>query len=299
MVILNTLIAEYSGNIVFRIFSHEKNEGLSEARNTGIKNANGDYVYFMDSDDEITEDCIQTLTFMLEKYPNADIVQGNVSLFPSKQTYSNYDIIPKKFPEYTANQVWLKKHFFVFPQIPVNAWNKLIKRSFIVENNLYFRKGIIHEDAHWMFFAAKKISAMTFTAHYCYNHYIVPGSIMQSKDKRDSLRSWLFIIKDMLANIDIEILREERIYLYSVLRFNLYKLNATPENQSFLSEYRKIVKLLIKDAGTFCHFFHILGLAILLLPYPVYRNFICRKLSGLMLSDWRTIWIKIVRILRR
>jgi glycosyltransferase involved in cell wall biosynthesis len=296
MNILNTLIAGYNGNISFRVLRHEKNEGLSEARNTGIKNAKGAYIYFLDSDDEITEDCIQTLAALAGKYHDVDIVQGNVLWIPCKEKYNIYDIIPSKFPEWTDNRLWLKRHFFISPRIPVTAWNKLIKRGFIVENNLYFRKGIIHEDDHWMFFAAKKIRTMAFSTHYCYNYHIIPGSIMRSEcNNYRKLHSWFLIINDMLLNIDIEILREERTYIYSALRRNLYKLNAAPEDKPLLLECRNVVKTLIKDAYTFCNFIHVLGLAILLLPYPLYRNFICRKVSGLLLSNWRTILTKIAR----
>ena len=53
-------IQNYSGEIHFRILRHENNCGLSSARNTGMKAANGDYIYFMDSDDAITPECIET-----------------------------------------------------------------------------------------------------------------------------------------------------------------------------------------------------------------------------------------------
>lgn len=42
-----------------RIIHHDENCRLSVARNTGLKHANGEFVFFMDSDDEITPDCIE------------------------------------------------------------------------------------------------------------------------------------------------------------------------------------------------------------------------------------------------
>ncbi len=55
------LIAAYKGPIEFRILHHNHNRGLSAARNTGLDNAKGEFVYFLDSDDFIDENTIEVL----------------------------------------------------------------------------------------------------------------------------------------------------------------------------------------------------------------------------------------------
>jgi glycosyltransferase involved in cell wall biosynthesis len=292
--ILKMSIDNYSGAIAFYIVRHDVNKGLSEARNTGIYNAKGEYLYFLDSDDEITENCIQYLVILAEKYKNVDIVQGNAMAIPRNQFY---DITKRGFPEYTNNRLWLKKHFFVEPRIPVNATNKFIKRSFIRENHFYFKRGIIHEDQDWMFFAAKQIRDMAFTINYCYLRYVVPGSIMQSGNNLRSVQSWLLIIEDILLNIDIEVLQEQRKYIYAQICYNISRINATSEHRLLLSKYKRIIKILIKDAAKSFHFINVLGLAILLLPYPVYNNVVFKNLSRLMLSNLKNVWLKIINII--
>ena len=95
--ILEKLIAEYHGPIQFSIVHHEHNKGLSGARNTGIRKAKGDYLYFLDSDDTITPDCIEKLVMLVEKYPGVEMVQGS-----TKSKYSFFHITPSSAPEYSG-----------------------------------------------------------------------------------------------------------------------------------------------------------------------------------------------------
>ena len=86
MAIVERMIAEYNANlnanlnegggIQFRILHHERNRGLSAARNTGTFAAVGEYLYYLDSDDEITDDCIEKL--MQRVMENPDIENDSI-----------------------------------------------------------------------------------------------------------------------------------------------------------------------------------------------------------------------------
>ena len=71
------LIEKYDGPIHFRIIHHEINRGLSAARNTGTKAAKGAYLYYLDSDDYISPDCIEKLVSVVKDDPSIEMVQGN------------------------------------------------------------------------------------------------------------------------------------------------------------------------------------------------------------------------------
>ena len=71
------LIERYNGPILFKILHHQYNRGLSAARNTGTDAASGDYLYYLDSDDEITTDCIEKLMAYAVSYPEAEMILGN------------------------------------------------------------------------------------------------------------------------------------------------------------------------------------------------------------------------------
>ena len=74
--IAERLINEYEGSIFFEIVHHDQNRGLSASRNTGLTHAKGEYIFFLDSDDEITEDCIEKMMAVVMKDPAVELVQG-------------------------------------------------------------------------------------------------------------------------------------------------------------------------------------------------------------------------------
>ena len=72
MDIVNHFLKFYSGPIKFRVIRHERNQGVSAARNTGINAAKGDYLMLIDDDDFITPNCIDTLVECIQK-SNSDM----------------------------------------------------------------------------------------------------------------------------------------------------------------------------------------------------------------------------------
>ncbi len=241
--ILKEYIEEYQGEINFKIIQHSQNRGLSVARNTGTLASTGDYIYYLDSDDEITPNCIDLLVEKVSKYKNVDIVQGNTKTIPQPNPGLDWrNIILKNYPEYTNNKKWIKKHCFIEPRIPVNAWNKLIRKNFIIQNNLFFKEGIIHEDEHWMFFVAKKIKEIAFVEEFTLIHYITENSIMQSVDKNKSVSSCLVIIEDLLENIDEFLPFLQKKYIFKFIGSNMIKINREQINKSTTLQYQSLLK---------------------------------------------------------
>ena len=83
MQLIEQRLQTYVGKIDFRIIHHQQNRGLSAARNSGIDAVTGDYVYFLDSDDEITSDCIERLTKPLQD-KDYDFVVGGYQIIGSQ-----------------------------------------------------------------------------------------------------------------------------------------------------------------------------------------------------------------------
>ena len=68
---------------------HKKNGGLSDARNYGIQNASGEYVFFCDSDDYLPENALEPLLRKAKEY-DADIVEGSFITFDDSNRRTEY-----------------------------------------------------------------------------------------------------------------------------------------------------------------------------------------------------------------
>lgn len=205
--IVETFIENYDGNVVFKLVRHEKNKGLSGARNTGIRNAVGDYVYFLDSDDTITEDCLESLSQPLREF-SYDFV------FANHNYICDYDIsIPLSIPEGPIKDARLIRKYYRDGWF-VLAWNKLINRQFLINNKLYFEEGLIHEDELWSFKVACVANSMYVVNAKTYNYlYNNPQSITSDKDSLRHFHAYTEVLKK-----EIEYLRESKhsndLYLY-------------------------------------------------------------------------------------
>lgn len=233
-------VTMYKGSVSFKIESHEKNRGLSAARNSGTKICTGDYIYYLDSDDEMTPRCIELMVDMIKQYPDVQMILGNVRVPGNIQLY---DISRYKKTPYIDSNYWIRKNFYkIEDNINVNAWNKLISKEFIKTNNFSFMEGIIHEDQQWMYHVVKKLQRIAFVFEPTYLHYVTPNSIMSSitRDRSDS--SWSRILEDVLETID-EPCQYDQIVKYSNEAVNHYNKKISQS----ISNYTRFMILLRKQ----------------------------------------------------
>ena len=194
--VLEKLMAGYQGNIVFRLVHHEQNKGLSGARNTGIKYATGEYLYFLDSDDTITPDCIERLVALAMKYPGVELVQGS-----TKSHRKWLSLCDKKLPEYSSDKQWIQQTMLLRYIIPLTSWNKLILRRIVMLHQLFFVEGLIHEDELWNFMIAKYVNTIAFCIDETYIYRENPEGIMQNVDNIIYHLQYKDLVSNMAHNI--------------------------------------------------------------------------------------------------
>lgn len=176
--IAERVVSDYQGQISFSIIYHEKNKGLSGARNTGILASKGDYLYLLDSDDTITPDCIESMYSMVRKYPNVECVFSGIKASNGKFRWMDYT--KKNLPEYSDNRDWIQVGMLKRFEFSMTAVNRLISSEFVRTNNLLFEEGFIHEDEIWNLFISQHIKSAAFLHKNTYNYIIRDNSIITS-----------------------------------------------------------------------------------------------------------------------
>ncbi|KKA44690.1 glycosyltransferase family 2 protein [Salinivibrio sp. KP-1] len=119
----------------------QKNKGLSGARNSGIKDAKGEFLFFLDSDDWLALSAINSLVKESKGY---DVISGGVLAYNE----SNGDF--RRYKKRRSSKIDLKKDFF---QLEIVVWNKLYRKE--IFNGIRFKEGLIHEDEefYWQVFS--------------------------------------------------------------------------------------------------------------------------------------------------
>lgn len=176
---------------------HQTNQGLSAARNTGLDMASGNYIFFLDSDDFLEPDALESMYYTLTD-TNADLVIGayqtvNVAGEPLKR---------EGFP-YSAPVIAISEADFwqlsVHHSVAIIACSKLYSKR--LWDTLCFPVGKIHEDNAVLHQIVKQCQKIVYLNQVVLNYRSTPDSIMNRPFR--------------LANLDkAEVLTDQILYLY-------------------------------------------------------------------------------------
>ncbi len=218
------------------VLIHQENKGQSSARNTGIKQSKGNYLYFLDSDDTIFPETLEELYSLSSTYQLDVAIGENNIVNCNKIKYISAgideDIICDKdkiIRAYTENK-WYNV-----------VWNKLIKTSIIKDNNIWFPEGYIFEDELWSFILATKISSLGIIRKPLYNYNIRDNSTMTSNL---GAKRW-FGMSRILPLMKDYIVCQNLTKNYNIARFFILKIVMTLSglNDNNALNYDTFIKL--------------------------------------------------------
>lgn len=153
---------------------HKKNGGLSDARNIGIENATGEFLNFVDSDDYLSAECIDTLYKLISKY-NADI--SVVRLYKTYTRECNEKSAYEKVKMYTKQDAI--REMLYARDFTASACAKLYKRELF--ESIRFPYGKLSEDVFTIYDVINQAEQIVYSNKIGYYYYTRPGSIINSK----------------------------------------------------------------------------------------------------------------------
>lgn len=148
---------------------HKQNGGLSDARNVGLKEAEGEYILFLDGDDYYGD------VHMLAELKNIiDQERPDVIVYGAKKKYHSMEMedgwlalfSEKDYKKYNNKTMYLMQRNI----IQSSAWSKAIKRECLEKNHIQFIKGQLSEDVEWtlkLLMCTEKIAVIP-KAYYIY-----------------------------------------------------------------------------------------------------------------------------------
>jgi glycosyltransferase involved in cell wall biosynthesis len=253
------------GNAI-KIIKHPKNIGTGASRNTAIDNARGHYLFFMDSDDEITPDCIQKLYDEMQR-SDVDFVQGSTTTFPVDVNNTS----PIHISGEKNIHVERKKEKMINILNSIVVWNRLYKISFLRSNNIRCIPYHTVEDIYFTFQVSVKANAYS----------TIPDITYLYRGWDISQKTWTRKMFDQLPQIFTECLellnkeplnpKQRQKYKKKTFWIRVAMAEAALQTPGCIHPYinQCLSGIYLKDKDTFCNGILFLGYLISMMPLSV------------------------------
>lgn len=209
-----------------RVFSQE-NKGLSESRNFGMQAAEGEFIYFMDSDDRLSSNALSEC-YTKCKEDDLNFVFFDAEIFGQLNTTMvvNYErthlLVSKVYAGPEILDILLQKEIFLS-----SACLNFIDLAYLKQIELMFYPGILHEDELFTFLLFIQAMRVGFMPHCYFKRRVRGDSIITSKFSRTHANGYFTVAKELIKfqknqnEQTVQILIDKR--LKSVFNGVLYK----------------------------------------------------------------------------
>lgn len=230
---------------------HKKNGGLSDARNAGLDIATGDYIVFIDSDDYIELNMIESMMDnMLEN--DTDLVVCNIRYVFDDREYVKYSKPDRILDKYEAMKEYIKDGI-----VQAVAWNKLYKKNII--GNMRYKVGKTNEDEFFTYKVINNSQKIYYNSNAFYN-YLQRGSSIMGKysiKRLDGVEASYERLNFMKENYPELYVEEKRnffnlcIYSYQMILKDK-QIDRDKNGRKILYNYIKNLKFNKHELATYC-----------------------------------------------
>ncbi len=237
---------------------HKKNGGASSARNAGLDEASGEYIYFVDSDDVVAEGALQTLYEKIEE-SKADFVMGNYQRIDEQSNPGEIS----RFPEYARDGIVTEEQFYNITELTHEhtvtvVWSKLYKRQ--LWNDLRFPEGRGFEDDYVLPLITAQCDKI-----YCIDKVIMKYRINSSSVMHSGYSMKSFVRSETVAS-KIEYLLDKGFFACALYEFGDETRNLMSMKEQGLAKDKEIAKNIRHYYRVYCK------LAKKLYPYVNTKN---------------------------
>lgn len=233
-----TILKEYSEKISLIKVITQTNSGLAHVRRVILEEARGDYLWFIDVDDEIEEGAIEFIA-------NQNLEEVNIFDYRVGYENSKLETISMGIKENTIVIPNKEKKIFTLPNA---VWHYIYDLEFLRKTKVTFKSGYLYEDFEFMARLWPNVSKAKYFNFSIYKYYLTEGSIMRGGTAINKIRD----IEVMLSSVEEYYaenypgeFKEELEYFnwYHILYGGYANILRIDETSPLLDEYLKKVKI--------------------------------------------------------
>lgn len=222
----------------------QSNQGLSATRNWALRKAIGEYVYFLDSDD-----LIKSSKSIGELYGVAKDSDLDTLMFAGESFYENEEL-EKDFPQYKTYYTLMEEYSGIYQGQKIYALMRkrgefrsspclqLMRRKNLIENDIWFPEGILHEDNYFTFLNLMNSQRVMYMKEVHFSRRVRSDSIMTKGVTNKNIIGYYVcahkILEYLKAHVlDKDAVREASLQVYTMLNMCKNMIEKIEEDQCF------------------------------------------------------------------
>lgn len=218
------VLREYEARYPFIRVIDKPNEGVAKTRNQAMTLAYGEFVMFIDNDDYIDEDYIETF-YNAIKDNNLDIVVGGYRRVSNSRVLFEVALEQDEWSKYTV----------------ISPWAKIYRKKFLLEHRILFLDYILGEDVYFNLSAyaqTDKVRCIPYVGYNWYDNVVSVSNTIHKGFKKEADILYLF------NRLDESVSEWNPVMVYYLQRFFIYYLlysGRTVSRQEFMRQYRRVM----------------------------------------------------------